>query len=306
MPHGVYRRIWHALPLSYSAVFPRADITHFFDYIVPPRVRGRVVDTIHDLSYLYYPETLAPRNRRRIEGGILYSIERSNLIVTVSENTRSALLSQYGLDPEKIRVIYNAAPEPDCSMSLEDLQKKWPLTAPYLLFLGNLEPRKNITGLLRMFALLKNEQGIPHMLVIAGAKGWLYEEIFTLAESLGLSGRILFTGYVSAAEKGALLRHASAFVFLSLYEGFGIPILEAMRAGTPVVCSNTSSMPEVAGDAAVLVDPHDAAAAAEAVASVLTDENLRARKVAAGNLRAAQLTWEDSARRLADIYRSLG
>lgn len=306
MSYGVYRRIWSRFSVPYNWLFPdRADVTHFFNYIVPPKVEGRVIDTIHDMAYLLFPETLDPKNLRRLTKDIDYSIERSDILVTVSESTKKDLIRLLHVPESKVRVIYNGVQAKESTLPFSKLQSRFGLTQPYILYVGNLEPRKNIGRLIRAYAKLKREANLPHRLVLAGQKGWMYDDIFHTVSSEGLEDDVLFTGYASEADKAALYRYASVFAYPSLYEGFGIPIVEAMAAGVPVVCSCTSSMPEVAGDAALLVNPGDTDAIAEAIYRLLTDEALRNSKIALGKVQAAKFSWNKSADNLISLYRSM-
>lgn len=306
VPYGIYYSVWDRLPVPYRLLFPSgADVTHFFNYIVPPGVKGRVIDTIHDLSYLICPETLDSRNLKRISANIERSVERSDAIVTVSENTRRDIVSLLGVPEEKIRVIYNGVSPFGLATPAETLRAKFGLPRDYILYVGNLEPRKNVERLIRAYAKLKREAGIPHRLVLAGQKGWLYDGIFRAVGDEKLEDDVLFTDYVGEADKAALYRDAALFVFPSLYEGFGIPPLEAMAAGTPVACSNASSLPEVTGGAALLFDPTDTDAMAQAMYRLLTDRELREAKISLGKTRAARFSWDRSAAELMELYRSL-
>lgn len=301
MPFGVYRRIWHILPLPYSRLFPPVDVNLFFDYIVPPGVKGKVITTIHDMGFLRYPETVSETNRRRIQRDIHYSLERSDRIATISAFSRRELISLLGAPEEKIILV---PPAPSCvPLPLEErraLLEHFSLSTPYLLYVGTIEPRKNLSRLIKAFALLKKEMGIPHRLVLAGGKGWNYQDIYDTAAEMDCASDIAFVGYVTAQEKTALYQGASAFVFPSLYEGFGIPPLEAMLCGCPVICANTASLPEVVGDAAELVDPLDEHRIAEGIWHVLSDRTYATAMVERGYRQAARFTWQASAQALTD------
>ncbi len=306
LPYGVYRRIWDYVPLSYKLFFNNhSDITHFFNYIVPPRIEGHVIDTIHDMCYQLYPETLDPKNLKRITHDIDYSIDRSDLLIAVSENTKQDIINLLNVPSSKIHVIYNGVTPMASKNKLEEVQQRFSFTHPYILYVGNLEPRKNIERLVLAYAKLKKEINIPHQLVLAGQKGWLYDTIFQTVLSKGLQDDVIFTGYISESEKAALYTNASLFAYPSLYEGFGIPILEAMSAGIPVVCSNTSSMPEVAGEAALFVNPLDVDDIASGMFSLLSDEALRATKIALGKIQTTKFSWDKSAEDLGNLYRSM-
>lgn len=303
-PYGIYRRIWHWVPIKYQQLFSPADIRIFFDFIVPPRVDGKIMTTVHDLSFLRYPETIRRVNRQRIERDIQYSLDRSDKIITISEFSKKELMELMGVEAERIALV---SPAPACAMTdcgAVDLSR-FSIQSPYLLYVGTIEPRKNLVFLMKAFEYLKKETGCPHQLVLAGGKGWNNEEIYLAAQESPYQKEIVFTGYISQAEKTALYQRASLFVFPSLYEGFGIPPLEAMGAGCPVVCSDAASLPEVVGDAARLASPTDMQGFAQAMAEVLFDPVQRADLIARGRERIKVYTWEKSAKRLHELCRRL-
>ena len=302
MPYGVYRRIWHALPVSYEAFFPRADLTVFFNFIVPPRIHGKVITTVHDLTYIRYPETMDKKNLRRIQKDIMYSLQRSDRILAVSEFSRQELYQLLRVPKEKVSVVYNAPALSEEVADAEPLFSRHGISKPYILYVGTLEPRKNLMRLMQAFEKLKQTEGIPHQLVLAGGKGWNSEDILEHAQK---NPDILTIGYVTNAEKNALYQNASLFAFPSLYEGFGIPPLEAMHFGCPVVCANAASLPEVVGDAAEMVDPMEVDSIAEGMLRVLTDESHRADLVQKGYIQAKKFNWEDSANKLMQICREV-
>lgn len=304
--YGIYRRIWHYAPVSYDWLFHnQSDICHFFDYIAPQNVSGKVITTIHDMSFFLYPETLNKRNLKRITKDIDYSINRSDIIITVSKNSKEELLKYFHIPEKKVEIVYPSFDSLANRLSFPLLASRFQLSSRYILYVGNLEPRKNISSLIRAYHKLKTTYRLPYQLIIAGQKGWQYESIFETVKKLHLEKDIIFTGYLSAEEKSAFYQHASLFVFPSLYEGFGIPILEAMSASVPVVCSNTSSMPEAAGDAALFTAPKDIDGMANAMLQLLTDENLRKEKIKLGLLQAQKFSWDKSASKLIQIYKSL-
>lgn len=296
LSYGIYRRIWHWVPIPYQAFFPNdADLSVFFNFIVPPRVRGRVITTIHDLTYIKYPETMQKSNLRHLSRGMARSIERSDRIIAVSKFTKWEIHEQFGIPLEKISVVYNA---PSLSTEIADsaaTKQKHRIHMPYILFVGNIEPRKNIVRLLKAFEHLKQRENIPHQLVLAGGKGWRDEEILKTTSALSCREDVIFTGYISGAEKNLLYRDASLFVFPSIYEGFGIPPLEAMKWNCPVVCANAASIPEVVGDAACLVDPFSIESIAEGMGKVLFDQKYAEHLRQAGAQRAQAFSWESSA-----------
>lgn len=303
-PYGVYRRIWDLIPIPYQSLFPGgADLSVFFNYIVPPHISGRVITTVHDLTWLRYPGTMDAKNLKRIGRGIEYSIRRSSHILTVSEFSKRELAGLLNIPEERISVVYNAASLPPECADFEECRRKWELDRPYLLYVGTIEPRKNLARLLKAFDLLKSREKIPHQLVLAGGRGWRDGEILQTAKAMRYADDVVFTGYVSAGEKNALYQNAAAFAFPSLYEGFGIPPLEAMACGCPVVCSNAASLPEVVGEAARLVDPLDETDIAQGIWDVLSDSGYAYRLAEAGYRQAKKFTWDTSADKLAQVCR---
>ncbi len=305
-PYGVYRRVWNLVPIPYQSLFPdRADLSVFFNYIVPPRVSGRVITTIHDMTWLRFPETMDQRNYRRLKNEMARSIERSDHILTVSTFSKEEIHKLLHIPREKISVVYNAAscsPETD---PFETVAEKYQIHRPYILYVGTIEPRKNLVRLIHAFSQLRKEYGIPHQLVLTGGRGWNCEDIYRTAKESAPGNEAVFTGYVSQGEKNTLYQNANVFVFLSLYEGFGIPPLEAMAFGCPVVCSNAASLPEVVGEAARLVDPLDEADIAQGIWDVLSDGGYASRLVERGYQQAKKFTWEASAKKLTEICREV-
>lgn len=305
LPYGVYRRVWGAAP--YRWLFPGAvDVSIFFNYIVPPRVKGQVMAVVHDMTYLRCPETMEAANLRRIRCGLRRSIERSSRILTISEFSKREIEALLGVPEGKIAVVSPAPSLSGAAADFDGCRRKWGIRGPYLLYVGTIEPRKNLTRLLRAFALLKEKYRIPHQLVLAGGRGWRDEGIYQAAGAIRHRDDVVFTGYVSAGEKNALYQNAGVFVFPSLYEGFGMPPLEAMRFGCPVVCANAASLPEVAGDAAELVDPLEVESIAGGVWRVLSEGAYAQQLITNGYQQIKKYTWESSAERLASLCRELG
>nr|WP_300182945.1 glycosyltransferase family 1 protein [uncultured Agathobaculum sp.] len=304
-PYGVYRRIWNAIPLPYDRLFrPKADLNVFFNYIVPPSIEGKTMTTIHDMTYLRFPETMDRRNLKRLQDGIEYSVARSAHIVTDSEFSKQEIMQLLNIPLEKISVVPGAPSLTDRFVDFSEMADKYHIDKPYILYVGTIEPRKNLVRLMQAFAALK-KNGFPHQLVLAGGKGWENEDIYQTADRLFHYGEIVFTGYISDAEKNTLYQNAEAFVFPSLYEGFGIPPLEAMHFGCPVVCANAASLPEVVGDAAQLVDPMEVDSIAEGMLRVLADEPYRMKLVQSGYAQAKKFNWDDSANKLTQICREV-
>ena len=297
-------RLWHRarLPIPVEAITGPLDVFYSPDFVLPPTRRTtRTLLTVHDLSFLRYPEAFVPKLRRYLMRVVPRSVARANLVLADSAHTRSDIVSLLGVPPDKVQVLYSGVhprfrPQPEPGEA-ERIRARYGLDErPYVLSVGTVQPRKNYVRLIRAFARLEpNAQ-----LVIAGGRGWLYEDIFAEAEKHSNCVRVL--GFVGEADLPALYRNAALFAFPSLYEGFGLPVLEAMACGVPVVCSHTSSLPEVAGDAALLVDPLDTDGLAKAMARVLEDAELRREMIARGLEQAARFTWERAARQLLGTF----
>lgn len=295
-----FARLWTHLRLASEMLFRAPDVL-FVPAHVLPLIHPRSVVTVHDLGYRYFPEAHTRSARLYLEWGTRYSARASRLVIADSRATRDDLARMYGVPEDRIRVAYpgirpGLAPVDDRA-AIDRVLDRYGISRPYLLYVGTLQPRKNLLRLMDAFATLPGQ----HALVLAGKKGWLYSDILRRAEALGVGHRVIFTGYVPDDDLPALLSGAEVFVFPSLYEGFGLPVLEALACGIPVVCSDTSSLPEVAGDAALLVSPTDTEALAAAISRVLADADLRQALVVRGREQAAQFTWRRCARTVLEV-----
>ncbi len=305
-PYGVYRRIWNCLPLGYESFFPtNADLSIFFNYIVPPRIHGKTITTIHDMTYLRFPETVDKSNLRRIERGIKYSIERSNRILTLTEFSKREIIDFLGVPAEKIELIPCAASVSDDYADFSETAAKYNIEKPYIFYVGTIEPRKNLPRLIEAFGLVKEKYHIPHRLVIAGGKGWQEDAFYDAIEKCPAKEDIQLIGYIYTPEKNTLYKNAAAFLFPSLYEGFGIPPLEAMYHNCPVVASNAASLPEVCGEAAAYVDPLDAESIAGGIWKVVSDEAFAQDMRKKGIEREKLFTWESSVEKLKSICKEV-
>jgi glycosyltransferase involved in cell wall biosynthesis len=299
---------WHRLHLPWPVdrMIGRVDVFHSPDFVAVPQLRGRSIVTVHDLSYLTTPECADPSLRAYLKRAVWQSVRKADAVVAVSENTRRDLARLLRLPENRLRVVPNGIDEQFRPVGDESaitaIRQKIGVEEPFILSVGTLEPRKNLVRLLEAFSGLAG-QGLEHKLVLAGRKGWLYQPILEAAAPLQRAGRVVLVDFVGDDNLPALYSAAEAFVYPSLYEGFGLPPLEAMACGTPVVASNTSSLPEVLGEAALLVEPHDVAAIASSMRQVLTDADLRARLIAAGLEQARRFTWRVAAERLIGLYR---
>ncbi|MBQ7002387.1 MAG: glycosyltransferase family 4 protein [Oscillospiraceae bacterium] len=307
-PPFVYRALSAFLPLPYRWFFgKKACLTHFFNYIVPPFVAGKTVVTVHDMVLHAYPETVRGRTRLMLQTGLRKSMKRADRIVTDSYFSRAEIIRYYPEFADKIRVVPCGVdtnrfhPETDAK-KIAQVREKHGLSASYFLYLGTLEPRKNLERLIDAYAQFAASHTNPAQLVLAGGKGWLYDGIFAKVQSLGLEDRVIFTQYIAEEELCALMSGALAFTFPSLYEGFGMPPLEAMACGTPVLVSDAASLPEVTGDSAVIVKADSTEDIAAGLHRLFTDAALRKRLSAEGLDRAKTFSWERSAAMLYDVY----
>lgn len=306
----LYRLLTTALPIPYHAFFGKdAEITHFFNYIIPPGVAGKRIVTVHDMVYKAFPETVRGRTRMMLEMGLKRSMFRADLIVTDSIFSKSEIIRYVPEVAEKLRVVpcgvdrLRFSPMPASSISsIEELKKRMGLQQSYFLYLGTLEPRKNLERLLKAYALLKQQHPDAPQLVLAGGYGWRNHHIYHLAEELHVTEDVLFTEYVPEEDLRPLICGALAFVFPSIYEGFGMPPLEAMACGTPVLTTWAASLPEVVGDCAVVVDPHHTEDIANGLEKLFLDGVLREKLRKDGLRRAAMFSWENAAAALYDVY----
>jgi glycosyltransferase involved in cell wall biosynthesis len=325
-------QIWQRLrlPLPVEVFTGPLDLLHAPDFVLPP-TRARTILTIHDLSFLVHPECAVPSMVRYLTDAVPRSLRRADIVLADSEATRQDLARLLAVAPERVAVVYpGVAPRfrPLPPEQTEPVRRRLDLPERFLLFVSTLEPRKNLVRLLEAFAQLRTEerglrteystpakvaedgansilnpQSSALHLVIAGRRGWLYEEVFATIERLQLGERVRVLDFIDDNDLPALYNLAWVFTYPSIYEGFGLPALEALACGTPVVTADNSSLPEVVGDAAVLVLAEDVAALADAIGRVVSDEALRARLKAAGPPHARLFTWERAAQQVLSCYR---
>lgn len=297
-----FPRFWTHVRLSAEMVRRRPSLL-FVPAHVAPLIHPRTVVTIHDLGYLVHPESHPAQNRRMLDLSTRWSARTATRLIAISETTKADLVRFYGVPPDRVDVVPHGvsesmkpAPEDEIARVRHELN----LPGRYILALGTVQPRKNYGRLAEAVSRLRS-QGEEVTLVIAGKRGWMAREVESEIATAGAPVRLL--GYVDDSDLPALYSGAAVYGQPSLYEGFGMPLLEAMACGVPVVAAGRSSLPEVGGDAALYVDPFDPAAIAAGLARVLASENLRRDMAARGKIRAASFTWERTARETLDVFR---
>jgi glycosyltransferase involved in cell wall biosynthesis len=296
---------------SFAALSREMDLIHGLAFAAPFASGCPTVVTVHDLSFLRYPGAFRPFNRYYLSLATRASTRRATRVIAVSASTRQDVINLIGVAPEKVVVVPNGVTaefHPADPVEVSAFRQRMGLPERYILFLGTLEPRKNLVRLIEAYSLLHTRGQITAAsippLVIAGGKGWYYQEIFSRVTALGLAGKVTFPGFVPAGDLPWWYRGADLFVYPSLFEGFGLPPLEAMASGTPCITSRASSLPEVAGDAAILVDPEDVEQLADAMHRVLATPDLAGHLRAAGISQASRFPWEHTAAETRAVYRS--
>jgi glycosyltransferase involved in cell wall biosynthesis len=306
--------LWHRarVPLPMEAFVGTIDVCYSPDFLLPPTFAKRKLVTVHDLSYVRVPECFPQPLLNYLNRAVPRSVARADMILADAASTQRDLIDVYRLPPAKIKVLYSGVdPRFRPEVSEESNMRVRELTRgkPYLLSVSTIQPRKNYARLIEAFArIASSELQIANsqflirnlQLVVAGGKGWMYEQVFQTVERLGLQERVLFPQFVSDDDLPALYAGATLFVYPSLYEGFGLPVAEAMACGAPVVSSNASSLPEIGGDAVLYFDPRDVDAMVETIRRALSDESLRRDLRARGFAQAKKFSWEKAARELMD------
>lgn len=303
--YQMFKRLGWA-PAYDLLAFRKYDAFIFFNFVAfPLRRKTKCIVTIYDLSYVRYPQYTAPKNLAYLKKFVPPSLKRANAIITISESSKNEITNYYKVSSDKIKVIYPAVDQklfrPQASQKIKHVTAKYKITQPYILCVATLEPRKNLIGVLDAFDKLPEQIKSSHSLVLVGGKGWLDGELEAKYDDLANKYNLVKTGYVPDEDLPALYSGAEVFVYPSFYEGFGMPPLEAMACGIPVITSDNSSLPEVVGDAGIMVKAEDTAGLASQIKRVLADKKLADSMRKKSLVQAQKFSWGKSARDLLNV-----
>lgn len=292
------KKMWTQFALPLKLTFGKKPDVFFSMGHYGPRFSGvPYMVTIHDLSYLYFPELFNKNDLYQLTNWSKYSINNSKHIIAVSNETKEDILKNYEVPASKVSVTYEGFDEtrfkPQSKQSVEIIKTKYKIVGDYIIFVGTLQPRKNIEGLIEAFNQIKQSGDVK--LVIVGKKGWLFEPIFQKVKNLKLQDKVIFTDYIPDDDLPALISGAKCYVLPSLWEGFGIPVIEAQACGVPTIVSNVSSLPEVVGDSAILIDPESPKSIATAIEKILSNEKTRADLINKGFKNIKRFSWQKCA-----------
>ncbi len=304
LPTRIHRIAWEQTGFPWLIRKYQLDVVHSPHYTLPVFAPCAKVVTFHDMTFFLHPEVHLLYKEIFFRGIIPLSARRADALIAISQNTRTDIMRILPVNPKKLFTIPIGIEPIFCPATpakQSEILRKYDLPADFILYVGNLEPRKNLPRLLRAFATLVR-RGLPHSLVLVGSRGWMDEEIFATLRELNLGHRVYLPGYIPQADLPIFYSAASVFVYASRYEGFGLPVLEAMACGAPVITSNVASMPEIAGDAGILINPDREEELTDAIARVLTDADLAARLSRAGLERARGFSWERAAKETLAVY----
>lgn len=307
IPNKILNFFWNNFNwLKLDYFLPDCDVIFCPNFLVPPTRNRDLIFTVHDLSFLHFPNWFLKEDQIKFKTALEKNLPRAKKIIAVSKNTKKDLVEILKVNPEKIAVTPLAADEifhkKLNSQKQIEVLAEYKILEPYILYLGTLEPRKNVSRLVEAFANLSKK--FPKLnLVLAGRKGWLYEEIFQKVRDFNLSDKVIFTDTVAKDERPYLYAGAEVFVYPSLFEGFGLPPLEAMACGAPVVTSNLSSIPEVVGKAALFIDPYNVEEISLVIEKILKNPRLRADLIKKGKIQAKKFSWEKTAEKTLEVFR---
>jgi len=314
-------RIWHRLNLPFPQIewftHSQTDLFHATDFVLSPSRARKKMLTVHDLAFIHYPETAMPTLQHYLNVVVPRSIHKADHILADSQHTANDIVDTWHIEPARITVAQGAVDHqwfcPAESIAADSLSAEQTRVRtwlgigerPFILGLSTLQPRKNFVRLIEAFHQARQESDMPHCLVIGGSKGWMYDKIYARINELGLADHVLLPGFVPDDLLPALYRTAEFFAYPSLYEGFGIPIIEALACGTSVLTATNSCLPEAGGPGAIYVDAEDVSSIAHGITQLTQDRQLRERLRVAGLAHAAQFTWDRSAQQIVQAYQKV-
>ena len=305
----VARILWEQLMAPWVAMLEQVDLWHSLVNVQPLMLPRPAVITIQDLSFVVYPERFRATNGTYNRLLVRLSARRARHIIVTSHSTKDDIVRHYGISPAKITVTHLAVGDEfrpiEDGAALGEFRRQKGLPDKMILYVGTIEPRKNLVRLVEAFAELKAKTHLPHHLVIGGGRGWMYDRVYAAVQELGLQDSVHFPGFIPQDELASWYNCADLVAYPSLYEGFGLPPLEAMACGTPVVTSNISSLPEIVGDAAIQIDPYSVAELAGAMIRVASDPALCAENRRKGLARARGFSWRRTAQETVQVYRRI-
>lgn len=311
IPYSVYRRIWRHIPIPYDKMFDeKMDVYHFLNYIVPPVANGKVVLNIYDMVYKRFPETMHDRTRKNLEMNLSNLSSRVDRIVTISEFSKNEILNYIDFDSNKIDIIYPGVDHHELRRKIDDeslnsIKHKYGISKSYFIYIGTIEPRKNVETILNAFNELIVSRGKEFQLVLVGMKGWKYESVMKMIHEKFNESDIIMTGYVDERTKISLLKGALGFVFPSYYEGFGLPVIEALAASTPTIVSNIPVFHEIAGESVLYTKTDDFNELKHQMEKLIDSSDLRKELAEKGIVQVEEYTWENAAQKMIETYMKL-
>ncbi len=305
------KKLWTqlGLPLHLLVDMHRPDVFFTPTHYAPRFATIPTAIAIMDLSYLHFPQLFAKKDLYQLTEWTKYSAKQAQKIFTISSSSRSDIIKSYKAKPDNVVVTYPGIREAIAGkeITMDELQKKYTISSKYILFVGTLQPRKNVARLIEAFSLLKKEKKYEDVeLVLVGKKGWLYEDILIAPKKYDVVSSVRFLDFVPNEDLPSLYKNAQCYVLPSLYEGFGLPVLEAMKYGCPVITSNVSSLPEAGGDAALYIDPENAKDIAEKITKILDNKDTREEMIKKGYEHLKKFSWEKAAKETLQVLQTLG
>lgn len=311
LPTSILKRKWNNASMEKKEkLLGSVDIIHSTAYMIPELFNARLVVTIHDLSFLIFPEYHTKENYELVLSNLIYLNSRPDMVICDSRQTKKDVIKYFHVPEEKLRVVYLGVSDSFKEEIDSDFRKKilekYGLTGKYLLCVASIEPRKNFLRIINAFSeFIKKEEYKEYSLVCVGGKGWKNTEIYSQVKKKNLENKIKFLGFIEECELAPIYNQAGIFLYPSLYEGFGLPVLEAMACQTSVITSNVSSLPEVAGNAAIMVNPYSEKQIYEAIIHLVEDENKREQLIDMGLKNIKKFSWENTAKQTLNIYQQI-